>query len=251
MDITFIIPVRLESDDRKENAKITLSYLFKHHPYNFIIYEDSIESNIPEILKSIDLNNSKVNYIFNYNRDKLFHKTKIINFMIQQVETPVVINYDIDILFIPTVIPYCYDLILKDGYDIVFPYFRGESLLDIKKSSKFKIVYDLSVLDTNDFLIKIGNFGMCQIFKTPSIIEIGMMNEKFISYGPEDWEIAYRFEKLGYKICRSNNYIFHLDHNRGINSSLNNPEAINNYKLFDYLKNLSTQELKTYYNGNQ
>jgi hypothetical protein len=79
-------------------------------------------------------------------------------------------------------------------------------------------------------------------------MKYGKMNENFYSYGPEDWELGYRFQKLDLKVGWSKNYIFHLEHSRGINSDKNlNPMATHNYNLYEQIKQYSDMELKKYY----
>jgi hypothetical protein len=74
-----------------------------------------------------------------------------------------------------------------------------------------------------------------------------MENEGFISYAPEDQERGYRFKKLGYNVMWSTDYVYHIEHTRGINSSARNPMMEVNNKLFDRIKSLSLDELKEYY----
>jgi hypothetical protein len=74
-----------------------------------------------------------------------------------------------------------------------------------------------------------------------------MENENFRAYAPEDKERFYRFNTLGYNIGRVNDYVYHLEHSRGENSWFNNPHMLHNNELWNYLSNMSKQELKEYY----
>ena len=42
-DVTFIIPVKIDSDDRRRNLKITLSYLQRNFDTNIIVCESDKE----------------------------------------------------------------------------------------------------------------------------------------------------------------------------------------------------------------
>ena len=74
-----------------------------------------------------------------------------------------------------------------------------------------------------------------------------MENENFISYGYEDNERPVRFEKLGYNVGRFDGLIYHMEHVRTQNSWFTNPYITNNKNLYETLKEMSSEELKTYY----
>ena len=44
-DVTFIIPIRFDSEDRKRNFKITIGFLEKTFDTNIIVMESDKESN--------------------------------------------------------------------------------------------------------------------------------------------------------------------------------------------------------------
>src|ERR1017187_8584317 len=119
---TFIIPIYIESQDRKTNLTITLSYLFKHLDTNVIVLEHDTVSKVPNILKELNLEN-KLTYIFSKNEsgNDVFHRTKFLNQMLHCVKTPVVVNYDVDILLKPEVYLECQNKILS-GSDLIYPY---------------------------------------------------------------------------------------------------------------------------------
>ena len=59
-DVTFIIPVRFDSDDRRRNFRITIGYLIKNFDTNIIVLESDNESN-EDFVKSIS---NDIEYIF-------------------------------------------------------------------------------------------------------------------------------------------------------------------------------------------
>lgn len=250
LDTTFIIPIGLESEDRKYNAQITLSYLCKHLQSNIIIFEYDKIPKLHNILNSIDTNNSNIDHIFmpNTTGTDIFHRTRFLNEMLVKVNTPVVVNYDIDILLEPNVYRKCSDLI-NNNMDLVYPYFWGDSQFQINYNGRNKISQSLSLnnLSSSDKNLTRSEYGHCQFFKTSSYLAGGMENEGFISYAPEDQERGYRFKKLGYNVMWSTDYVYHIEHTRGINSSARNPMMEVNNKLFDRIKSLSLDELKEYY----
>ncbi len=250
---TFIIPICVESKDMAANAQITLSYLCKYLNTNIIIYEYDKVSKLFDIAKDINTYGNKIEHIFVENKtdNNIFHRTKFLNEMLIKVKTPVVVNYDVDILLPPSSYKKFSTLIIN-GSDLVYPYFWVGHTRQINYLGRNKISKSLSLdsLNSSDYLIGDSQYGHCQFFNTESYIKGGMENEEFISWGPEDRERGYRFEKLGYNVMWSNSqsdFIYHLEHSRGANSSINNPFMKNNDNLFEYLKSLSKEKLQEYY----
>ncbi len=247
MDITFLIPVRIDSQSRYNNAKKSLEYLCHYAPYNIFIVENSEHSIIPEILKSIDTNNAKIDYEFIKNSDELFHKTKLLNLMLSKATSEVVVNYDIDIILHSNAYKFCYDLIVNQNYDLVYPFAKGDYLLNIFGDHHDKFKFDLSKIKPEYCELKICQHGLCQFLNRKQYTKYGGMNENFISYGPEDWELGYRFSKFDLKVDWINTFIVHLDHSRGINSGTLHSMAKSNYDLYEWIQTLKIKELKEYY----
>ncbi len=169
--------------------------------------------------------------------------------MLSNVQTPVVANYDIDIILSPERYNKCQDLILS-GQDLVYPYFWGNSQMKVGYSGRDKVIAYGSLdglIVPDDMIPERSEYGHCQFFNTNSYRAGGMENEGFISYAPEDAERGYRFKKMGYNVMWSDGNVFHLEHTRGINSSGNNPHMKQNNDLFEYIKTLDTEQLREYY----
>ena len=247
-EATFIIPIGIESEDRATNTFITLSYLCKHLNTNIIIYEFDDVSKVGSILEKIDKGNTNIKHIFKKKDYHLFHRTKFLNEMLFEVETPVVINYDIDVLLEPLTYKKCVDKILN-GVDLVYPYFWGDSQRRIYYTGRDKIknTLDLMTLNPSDIDTVRSEYGHCQFFKTTSYKEGGMENEEFVSYAPEDQERGYRFKALGYNVEWSDDLVYHIEHTRGENSSSANPMMQHNNIIFSNIKSLNLEELKNYY----
>lgn len=247
-DTTFIIPISIESEDREKNAMINLSYLCKHLETNITIFEVGSEPKLDRILSKIDTSKCQINYLYDNNVDQIFHRTKFLNIMLDTVKTKVVVNYDIDVLLKPEVYEKCQQHILN-GQDLVYPYFFGNSQYQVYYTGRDKIesTMDLNTLDILDYNICRSEYGQCQFFNTESYKKGGMENEGFISYAPEDQERGYRFKKLDYNVMWNNDFIYHIEHTRGINSSNKNPMMDINNKLFEFIKSLTKEQLIEYY----
>ena len=85
MDLTFIIPTRIESEDRLRNIIASVSYILKHTDAKVIVKEVSSHNTflfraLPLIKKYVDTTNLK--HIFEESNDKLFCKSKVLNDLI-------------------------------------------------------------------------------------------------------------------------------------------------------------------------
>jgi hypothetical protein len=80
-------------------------------------------------------------------------------------------------------------------------------------------------------------------------IEVGMENENFLSWGPEDQERVERCMKLGYKWARVQGPLYHLEHARLQNSGDGHRFAKQNDEEFEKVKRFSPDELRSYIKG--
>ena len=128
-DCTFIIPIRIESDDRLRNVITVLCFLVSNFDTNIIVKEVDTQSvfqeqALPQI-KEFCGDVSCIKHIFEQSDDPLFLREKILNEMLVQTTTKVVVNYDIDVLFDPQVYLEAYRRIIEDECDMVYPYGSG------------------------------------------------------------------------------------------------------------------------------
>jgi len=254
---TFIMPLRIESQDRLRNIVLSLGYLLNTFKTNVIIQEVDTDSKFqqyaaPELEKLIpDL--SPITLIFEKSDDPVFHRTRILNDMLLESQTDVVVNYDTDVIFPESSYLQAYDMILNQGYDLVYPY--GQGNWQEKVHLYPQLIEDFIETGFNWKSLTHGtnnenstsDYGWAQFFNRKSYIEGGMENEEFISYGYEDNERVYRFETLGYKVGRVEDQIFHLEHARTFNSWFSNPHIQNNKTLYERLKTLNKEKLEHYY----
>src|SRR3990167_2895320 len=125
-DTTFIIPIRVESADRTWNIQYTIGYLCRNLETNIFIWESSKTSHVAEILKRIRPFKTKITHWFEKTDDPTFHRTRLLNEMLWEVKTPVVVNYDCDIILQPSSYSKARNAVLAGG-DLVYPYFFGKS----------------------------------------------------------------------------------------------------------------------------
>lgn len=217
---TFLLRLRIDSEDRLINTKITLKLLLEILKVKVILVENGIESNYDKFIVEIkDLEN--LQYYFQQNHDTYFHQTAITNFALTKVKTTIVCVYDIDtILPVQSYID-AEKIILEDKCDIVYP-FRHDYFYPIDQKDKSKI--DLSDIGKIKKYISKKTYhknlvGFVIFLKTEVFRANGGDNEEFKGYGFEDDNRYHVFSKLGYRLVRILDDVYHMEHFRGINSN--------------------------------
>lgn len=256
-DCTFIIPVRLESDDRRRNLKLILNYLLKNFDTSIIIAESDSVSQVPEILEAVSKNNndiSKIELLFYKTNSSLFHRTFYLNEMLMKSKTYITINYDCDVILPIDSYIKATKMCLDDKYDLVYPFGFGDN---VQTRVLMNENIEIKFFESNNISLLKGfpwraEYGFCQWFNTKSYISGFMENQSFLAYGAEDSERANRWKVLEYKVGRvEESPVFHLEHSRGLNSDNSNPYFINNEQLYNKLKNMSKEQLIEYYKNQE
>jgi predicted glycosyltransferase involved in capsule biosynthesis len=253
MDLTFLIPTRIETEDRLRNIISSVSYLLRHIPAKVIVKEVSNRQifkfrAIPEIKKYASIDN--LTYIFEETEEPLFCKSKVLNDLLVESSTKVVANYDADCILPLSSYHQAYNAINDDHADVVYPYgcgiyqWRAEYNMDIYNNFVNNLSTD--VLDNNKTLSN-STIGWTQFINRQKYIDSYMMNENFISWGCEDDEFYYRMSILGNRIGRVDNYVYHLEHSRTHNSWFSNPNFNNNWNLWNTIKTFDKSNLVKYY----
>lgn len=251
---TFIIPIRIESSDRLRNVITTTAFLLENFDTNLIIKEVDSESVFERdalpILKEILDVDVKVKHIFEQSDEPLFHRQKVLNEMIMEADTEIVVNYDCDAILPLESYEVAYNGILNDIYDVVYPYGQGMYQYQVKASDEVVSYF----LETTDYeYLKQhskkhdADFGWVQFFRRSDYIRGGMENENFKAYAPEDKERYYRYTTMGYRVGRISNFIYHLEHARGQNSWFTNPHMESNMSEWEKIQRMNKEQLIEYY----
>ena len=111
---------------------------------------------------------------------------------------------------------------------------------------------DFSILDSHSNPYD-AQYGHVQVLNTKSYFDAGMENENFRGSSPEDKERFHRFNSLGYKIGRIDDFVYHLEHSRGANSwptsAQKNPYMADNFAVWEKIQKMSPEELREYYSS--
>tara|TARA_B100001093_G_scaffold277192_1_gene264924 strand:- start:169 stop:1038 length:870 start_codon:yes stop_codon:yes gene_type:complete len=263
---TFIIPLRIETADRMRNILTTLIYLTRNFNSKVIVkevdkesvYEREVLPLLKQALESEML--SCIHHIFEKSDDFTFHRTKILNDMLWMVDTPVVCNYDSDIILPVESYINATNMISKgwvhpdveggEPVKVVYPYGFGTYQLQCHVGDEHVTDFINSGFNFEAFNGRLrewdAKYGFCQFFDTEEYKKLGGENENFIAYGYEDDERYYRFNLLS-SVARITEQVFHLEHGRTKNSWFNNPHCEDNKSLWEILKVKGKKSLTKYY----
>ncbi len=253
-EATFIIPIRIESPDRLRNVITTTAFLSEIFDTNIIIKEVDSESVFQRdalpILNDILDNEIDVNHIFEKSEDPLFHRQRVLNEMIAESKTEIVVNYDCDVLLPLDSYHEAYQSILHHTHDVIYPYGQGRYQRQVRATdevvSQFLQTGNFDILDKHS-VEHTSDFGWVQFFNRQVYIDGGMENENFKAYSPEDKERFYRFTTLDYNVGRISDYVYHLEHSRGENSWFSNPHMQSNMQEWEKIQTMNKEQLKEYY----
>lgn len=209
-DVTFLIPIRIDSIDRLENLVAIISFLNEQFMTNIQLLEASSFNN--GILSELLPKNVKIEFIEDH--DPVFHRTRHINNLLKSTNTSIVSVWDSDVLVAKKQIEQSVELIRNKKADFVLPY--NGNFLDTSKIIREQFLQDkdLSILENNEkkmnSLYGLDSIGGGFFANRISYIESGMENENFYGWGHEDGERVNRWEILGYKFTKINGSMFNF-----------------------------------------
>jgi len=216
-DVTFLVPLRIDSTERKENIDTLIKYTFKHFETNLIVLEaDSAQKYFPEF------NPEGFNYEFVEDTNSVFHRTKWINHLISMAETPYVAIWDTDAVAPPEQIITGVEK-LRNKEDIpCFPYDGRFYSCDKVSCDIFKKYLNIEILTGRIPVMRLmhgyHSVGGAFIVNKEEYKKAGGENENFYGWGPEDTERVKRLEIMDLPIFYSTGVLFHLWHPMGKNS---------------------------------
>jgi len=258
MNLTFLKTTKLESPDRVRNLITILISLLSKYEATILVKEcddnPKFKSHIePFLLKRFGNVPKNLFYFYEKQDTKFFHKTKILNDLLEKSNTEIVCNYDTDVLLPESSVLNAYDLIISGRSDAVYPYGCGVYQKAVKYSSEIfeKFVEsDLQVSELESYsTVNNSTIGWCQFIRKENYINSFMMNENFQAWGPEDCEFYYRLNFLGNKVDRINDYVYHLEHARSNDSWFSNPMWKENTELWYWIRQQSKESFLNYYNN--
>lgn len=233
-DTTFIIPFSYDHKDRADNIMTVYSFLKLHFNTAILIGE---------------VNTEKVIEAIKYKMHR-FHRTKVLNDLTRKAETPIVFNWDADVVCSPWNIYKAVEAI-RNGADIAYPFKHEFANVARNQLGPF-----LSSMDCGVFAGRLWpwqrpfkSVGGAVGYNKESFLKAGGENEAFISYAPEDQERFHRFMLLGLKIEKIPGTVFHMEHWRGVNSGEKHSDSARNIAIFQVEKRMTAEQMREYVNG--
>ncbi|MFD1627093.1 tetratricopeptide repeat protein [Azospirillum griseum] len=228
-DVTFLIPFRADSEDRKRNLRWIVSHLLKTTDSAILIGEDcnstGAESGEAAAALGPELAGRCRHLRLTGNDTPYTHKAFLINRMAEAADTPIVALHDTDIVVDPVQYVLARDAVRRGG-GLVFPYNGWFFWITGREVHRFG--YTLSAAPLNAVcprfpLMHRNSPGGSAFFDRERLFAAGGYNERFLSWGYEDDEIVERFRRLGLSVERTPGPLYHLEHERPENSTDQNP----------------------------
>lgn len=226
-DFTFLIPLRIDSVNRLENTLVTIEYILSNFETQISVLEAS-ERNTGLLNRMLT---KEVNYVFIEDMDTIFHRTRYINQLVKSVDTDYIIVWDTDIIIPINQLMKSVDLMRKRALDFVTPF--KDKFLETSEILRELFIQsrDIGVLEMHQGKMKAlynpNPVGGAFLAHRQTYIEAGMENEKFYGWGREDGDRMNRWKILGHKHQHIEGVIFHLTHERGVNSTFHSPNQDN------------------------
>jgi hypothetical protein len=219
-DVSFLILLRIDSEDRLKNLNYILTYISHWFDSNIYLLEADQHKKVNEKLLP-----ENVYYEYVKDDNPRLYRALYINKLIQKSKTPIISIYDVDVILPVEQILKSVIEIRENNYQVVSPY--DGTFLNVDKVSKMifsKIMDSTFLIQNRGKYLPSGkrSFGGSIFLNKQTYIEAGMENLNITGWGPDDIERVKRLEILGYKILRISGSLYHLAHVRGENSGYRN-----------------------------
>ena len=261
-DISFLIHVRIDVDDRLENLSTVLEYY--HHNCNnieFIIVNDDIHPD--NKLKPLHEQYPNSKFLFQQN-DGVYHRTRAFNEASKHTDRPVVVAGDTDVIVHPEYLLRASNQLIQDEtIGSIYPY--NGLFIHVSKDLKKKIQQTNCIeflpehipdpsnrvpyYQTEHILVAHPHsLGGCIMYNHNNWKKFKGYNPGFVGWGREDDEIWHRVKTLGYKIERimdDRAVAWHLPHDNTVREK--HPYYERNGEIVQYVLSLTDkQSLENY-----
>lgn len=228
-DVSFLIPIKIDSEDRLKNLYATTAYIDKYFETQIFVFE-------VDHRQQVDVSRlpQGTRYIFEKtDNDRLF-RTRINNEMIKIADTSIVALYDADVIIPLKQILQAVKMLRKGPFKIVSPYDGRFFEVDILLKEMFIKFQDDDFLKANRYkggLASMRSYGGCIFIDKECYKKAGMENQNLTSWGPDDLERVKRMQILGNRTIRVQGCLYHLHHERKMDSGYQNQYEYENLML--------------------
>ena len=212
--VTFVIPVRIDSSERRENLDVVLDQLSKRKRSKIIVLEADNDSKY-----RVPGNCPNVTYRFVKDDNPIFYRTKYLNELLREADTSIVGIWDTDVI-VPNDQIDCSIADIRNGKAVMsFPYDGHFNMCSMEDSFVFRdnrLIEFLKGKKHSDCFIH--SVGGAFLVHKDRYLKAGGENEHFYGWGMEDMERVKRMEIVGLPVSRAGGALYHLFHYRYENS---------------------------------
>lgn len=224
-DTSFLIPVRIDSLERFENLVSVTNYILSNFDTNIIVLEADKEDN-DLLRRCLD---PRVEIIFIKDHNPIFHRTKYINNLVFYTKTKYVAVWDADVIVNPSQMYSAVHCLRSGNFEFIYPYDGSYMETGISFRRQFIDTHNIISLEKSaDSMMPPYTKKACGggfLAEKAAYFKVGLENENFYGWGPEDAERLRRWQTLDMKVGRVKGYMFHLYHPRGFNSNFSSEET--------------------------
>jgi predicted glycosyltransferase involved in capsule biosynthesis len=225
-DVTFIIPLYVDSPARVRNLQSNLRHLTLLFATSIFIGEQkALEAE--SLKESLAPFSERVEHFSIPSRgaNNPFHRTKLVNQLLVHVSTPFVCILDCDAVFSVKQYLMAVQLLRWSTAEFVLPY--SDRALHVPEEAQpatleklaTRALTEAEIAGFMEFVYRGYSVGGAIFANTASFRQCGGENENFVGWGWEDHERIVRLEKLGQRVRRVPGDFYHLSHPRGMTSS--------------------------------
>ncbi|RQO69446.1 hypothetical protein DBR43_15305 [Pedobacter sp. KBW06] len=220
--VSILIPVRIDSEDRLENLYMVCAYFDHCFEVEIIVLE-------ADILQKVDITTLPANVKYHFIKDEspIFYRTKYINRLLCLSVMEIAIIHDVDAIIPAHQILNAVDLVKHGNAEVCYPYDGNFIGLDLLFKSMFGKTYNVNFFEKNIGKLNIiskRSLGGSIIVKRNTYLSIGGENEYLDNWRPDGVERFKRIKKLGLRTQRVDGNLYHLPHPRSQNSVYNSNE---------------------------
>lgn len=245
-DVTFLIPFRADSDDRKRNLRFIVAFILKHANTRVLVGEDKAgPSDLADALGP-DLAARCAHLHLTGNDTPFTHKAHLVNRMAEAAATPIVALHDTDVVVDPVQYLYARDAV-RAGAAMAFPYnglFFWILGPEVPRFGRTLSAAALNAVCHRFPMMHRNSPGGGAFFDRAALLAAGGYNETFVSWGYEDDEIVERLRRLGLGVERVPGPLYHLEHARPENSTDRNPFLEANKAELERIRSMDAAALR-------